>query len=44
MRRVMTQDWLGAHVSAQGGVDNAPARGAAIGATAIQVLDRKSVV
>ena len=40
MRRVTTQDWLGAHVSAQGGVDNAPARGAAIGATAIQVFTK----
>ena len=40
MRRVTTQDWLGAHVSARGGVDNAPARGAAIGATAIQVFTK----
>ncbi len=34
------QDRLGAHVSAQGGVDTAPARGAAIGATAIQVFTK----
>jgi deoxyribonuclease-4 len=31
---------LGAHVSAQGGVDQAPARGAEIGADAIQVFTR----
>ncbi len=31
---------LGAHVSTQGGVDLAPARGAAIGATAIQVFTK----
>lgn len=40
MRRVTTQDWLGAHVSAQGGVDTAPARGAAIGAAAIQLFTK----
>ncbi len=31
---------LGAHVSSQGGVDQAPARGAAIGATAIQLFTK----
>ncbi|HKJ70159.1 MAG TPA: hypothetical protein VKA55_00200 [Gammaproteobacteria bacterium] len=31
---------LGAHVSAAGGVDRAPGRGAAIGADCIQVLTR----
>ncbi len=40
MRRAVTQERLGAHVSAQGGVDTAPARGAAIGATAIQVFTK----
>ena len=40
MRHAVTQDRLGAHVSAQGGVDTAPARGAAIGATAIQVFTK----
>jgi len=33
-------DLLGAHVSTQGGVAQAPARGAAIGATAIQVFTK----
>ena len=33
-------DLLGAHVSAQGGVESAPARGAEIGATAIQVFTK----
>lgn len=33
-------DLLGAHVSIRGGVDEAPARGAAIGATAIQVFTK----
>ena len=33
-------DLLGAHVSTQGGVAEAPARGAAIGATAIQVFTK----
>ena len=34
------QERLGAHVSTQGGVDRAPARGAAIGATAIQLFTK----
>ena len=34
------QDVLGAHVSTQGGVATAPARGAAIGATAMQVFTK----
>jgi len=33
-------DLLGAHVSTQGGVATAPERGAAIGATAIQVFTK----
>ena len=33
-------DLLGAHVSTQGGVANAPARGATIGATAIQIFTK----
>lgn len=33
-------DWLGAHVSTQGGVDRAPGRGVAIGATVIQVFTK----
>jgi deoxyribonuclease-4 len=40
MRQADPQDLLGAHVSVQGGVDTAPARGAAIGATAIQVFTK----
>lgn len=32
--------WLGAHVSSAGGVDRAPARGRAIGATAIQIFTK----
>ena len=36
----MTDLLLGAHVSTQGGVANAPARGRAIGATAIQVFTK----
>jgi deoxyribonuclease-4 len=40
MRHVVIQDWLGAHVSVRGGVDTAPGRGAAIGATAIQVFTK----
>ena len=40
MRQAAAQDLLGAHVSIQGGVDTAPARGAAIGATAIQVFTK----
>ena len=34
------RDRLGAHVSTQGGVDRAPGRGVAIGATAIQVFTK----
>ena len=34
------RDVLGAHVSSQGGVDSAPERGGAIGATAIQVFTK----
>lgn len=40
MRQAVIQDRLGAHVSVQGGVDTAPARGVAIGATAIQVFTK----
>ncbi|HEU5169009.1 MAG TPA: deoxyribonuclease IV [Gemmatimonadales bacterium] len=40
MRRTVAPERLGAHVSVQGGVDTAPARGAAIGATAIQVFTK----
>ena len=36
----MTEDLLGAHVSTQGGVAEAPARGSVIGATAIQVFTK----
>lgn len=36
----LRDDLLGAHVSTQGGVATAPARGAAIGATAIQVFTK----
>ena len=39
MKRV-PDDLLGAHVSTQGGVAQAPARGSAIGATAIQVFTK----
>src|SRR5260370_185702 len=39
MKRAL-QDLLGAHVSTQGGVAEAPARGVAIGATAIQVFTK----
>ena len=39
MKRAV-QDLLGAHVSTQGGVAEAPARGVAIGATAIQVFTK----
>jgi deoxyribonuclease IV len=35
-----TQERLGAHVSVQGGVERAPVRGKAIGATAIQVFTK----
>ena len=40
MHRSATPERLGAHVSIQGGVDTAPARGRAIGATAIQVFTK----
>src|SRR6185295_16181264 len=35
-----TSDLLGAHVSTQGGVPSAPARGVAIGASAVQVFTK----
>jgi deoxyribonuclease-4 len=40
MHRSRLPDFLGAHVSSQGGVASAPARGTAIGATAIQVFTK----
>jgi deoxyribonuclease-4 len=40
MHRSRVSDLLGAHVSAQGGVQTAPARGSAIGATAIQLFTK----
>jgi len=40
MHRMVRSDLLGAHVSTQGGVATAPARGTAIGATAIQVFTK----
>jgi deoxyribonuclease-4 len=40
MRVSRAADLLGAHVSTQGGVQTAPARGKAIGATAIQVFTK----
>lgn len=40
MHRSATPERLGAHVSIQGGVETAPARGRAIGATAIQVFTK----
>lgn len=40
MRRSATPELLGAQVSIQGGVDTAPDRGVAIGATAIQVFTK----
>jgi deoxyribonuclease-4 len=40
MHQTMRADLLGAHVSTQGGVATAPARGTAIGATAIQVFTK----
>jgi deoxyribonuclease IV len=40
MHRMGRSDLLGAHVSTQGGVATAPARGTAIGATAIQVFTK----
>ena len=39
-QRKRTAERLGAHVSVQGGVDKAPVRGKAIGATAIQVFTK----
>ena len=41
-RKPLTADLVGAHVSTQGGVDKAPARGAAIRATAIQVFTKNA--
>src|ERR671938_217017 len=40
MDRVRATERLGAHVSVQGGVEKAPVRGQAIGATAIQVFTK----
>lgn len=40
MHQPRAADLLGAHVSTRGGVHNAPARGKAIGATAIQVFTK----
>ena len=40
MNQRNSQDRLGAHVSVQGGVERAPVRGKAIGATAIQVFTK----
>ena len=40
MHRIVRSDLLGAHVSTQGGIATAPARGTAIGATAIQVFTK----
>jgi deoxyribonuclease IV len=40
MNQLRTGERLGAHVSVQGGVDKAPVRGKAIGATAIQVFTK----
>lgn len=40
MPSIRAQDFLGAHVSAQGGVQTTPARGTAIGATAIQIFTK----
>src|SRR5919106_4499265 len=40
MNQLNSTERLGAHVSAQGGVDKAPVRGKAIGATAIQVFTK----
>jgi deoxyribonuclease-4 len=40
MHQTIRTDLLGAHVSTQGGVATAPARGTAIGATAIQVFTK----
>lgn len=38
MSRAVVPDWLGAHVSAAGGLPNAPARARSIGATVMQVF------
>jgi deoxyribonuclease IV len=40
MHQTVRTDLLGAHVSTQGGIATAPARGTAIGATAIQVFTK----
>ena len=40
MSQRTTSDLLGAHVSIQGGVPTAPARGMAIGASAVQVFTK----
>jgi deoxyribonuclease IV len=40
MHQIRGKDLLGAHVSVQGGVHTGPGRGAAIGATAIQVFTK----
>jgi deoxyribonuclease-4 len=40
MQHVRNSEYLGAHVSVQGGVHRAPVRGRAIGATAIQVFTK----
>ena len=40
MTQRTTSDLLGAHVSIQGGVPTAPARGMAIGASAVQVFTK----
>jgi deoxyribonuclease-4 len=40
MHQSRVPDLLGAHVSSKGGVDRAPARGTAIGATAIQLFTK----
>jgi len=40
MVQQVVPQWLGAHVSTQGGVATAPARGVAIGASAIQVFTK----
>jgi len=43
MHQRTSTERLGAHVSVQGGVDRAPVRGHAIGATAIQVFTKTPV-
>jgi deoxyribonuclease-4 len=40
MSRFQVEELLGAHVSTQGGVQSAPGRGAAIGATALQMFTK----